>query len=122
MTKRNDISVPEGHLEALQEKLLQIPQAQQAPQGIRRVAPYLAYAASLAALVVMGNLILRRTAVQEEDSTWDYYSYLAQSLDPDGLVELTEAEDLTNEDIVNFLLADNLSVEQLNALNYEEDY
>ncbi len=125
MAKRNDISLPEGHLEALQDKLYAIPTSQQqtAPRGIRRLAPYLAYAASLAVLVLMGNFILRlSSSPQEEEEPLDYYSYLAQSLDPDGALELTEEEDLTSEEIVNYLLASNISVEHLNALYYEEDY
>ena len=125
MTKKVGISVPEGHLEALQQKLRSIPEAQnQTPAGVRKLAPYLAYAAMLAVLVVMGNAILRLSAGSaEDDSAWDYYSYLAQSLDPDGgLIELKEQEELTEDDIISYLIADNLSVEQLMASYYEEAY
>jgi len=84
---------------------------------------YLAYAASLAALVLMGNAVLRQTAVPaQESSDWDYVSYLAQSLDPDGLVELKETEKLSDEDIRSYLLASNISVEQINMTLYEEDH
>ena len=80
--------------------------------------------AMLAVLVMMGNAILRLSAGSaEDDSAWDYYSYLAQSLDPDGgLIELREQEALTEDEIVSYLIADNLSVEQLMASYYEEAY
>ena len=58
----------------------------------------------------------------QEDTGWDYVSYLAQSLDPDGLVELKETEELSDEDIRSYLLASNISVEQINMTLYEEDY
>ncbi len=123
MTKKTDISVPEGHFQSLQTRLSAIPSQEQAPRGIRKAAPYLAYAASLAALVLMGNAVLRQTAVPaQESSDWDYVSYLAQSLDPDGLVELKEADPLSDDEIVSYLLASNLSVEQVNELYYEENH
>ena len=122
MTKRNPISVPDGYFQNLEQRLQQIPARTTAPRGgVHRLVPYLAYAASLALLVVIGNFILRKTAVQE-DTGWDYVSYLAQSLDPDGLVELKETEELTEEDIRSYLLASNISVEQLNMSLYEEAY
>ena len=120
MTRRNPISVPDGYFQNLEQRLQQIP-AQASPRGVHRLAPYFAYAASLLVLLAVGNFILRKTAV-EEDTSWDYVSYLAQSLDPDGLVELKEAEELTDEDIRSYLLASNISVEQLNMSLYEEAY
>ncbi len=125
MTRRNPISVPDGYFQNLQVRLQQIPsremQPAAAPRGVRRLAPYLAYAASLAVLATVGSFVFRQTAV-EEDSSWDYVSYLAQSLDPDGLVELKEAEEPSDEDIRSFLLASNISVEQLAMLDDEKTY
>ena len=121
MTKRNPISVPDGYFQNLEQRLQQIPAQAAAPARVHRLAPYLAYAASLAVLAVLGNFILRKTAVQE-DTQWDYVSYLAQSLDPDGLVELKETEELSEEDIRSYLLASNISVEQINMTLYEEEY
>ena len=69
-----------------------------------------------------GNFIFGRAAATEEDA-WDYYSYLSQSLDPDGQIELMESPTLTEEDdICSFLIASNIPVEQLTELDYEEDY
>jgi len=133
MSKRTDISTPEGYFDSLQSRLADIPRREEerasaAPKGIRRLAPYAAFAASIAVAVVLGNFILRSTAVPQEDDGWTYLSYLSQALDPDGAALVDEAawEDeegiLSEEDIINYLLADEISVEHLNYVNYEEGY
>ena len=126
MIRKNDISTPEGYFEDLQLRLSEIPSQPQKVGGVRRITPYLAYAASLVVAVMLGNFILRKTAAPSADDSWAYVSYLADALDPDGaaLVDGTawEEEDLTEEDIVNYLIADGISVEHLNYVNYEEGY
>lgn len=133
MSKRTDISIPEGYFENLRSSLSEIPRkeaerASAAPKGIRRLAPYAAFAASIAVAVMLGNFILRQTAVPQEDDGWTYLSYLSQALDPDGAALVDEAawdgeESLLSEDdIVNYLLADGITVEHLNYVHYEEGY
>lgn len=122
MTKRNDISVPQGYFQNLEQRLSRIPQQEVRPTTFQKVSPWLAYAASLVVLASVGGFIFRKAAqpVQEEYS-WDYLSYLSQSLDPDGWVELEESPELSDEDIINYLLADNnISLELLAEANYEE--
>ena len=92
----------------------------------------MAIAASFLVAVMLGNSILRHTApASDEDDTWTYVSYLADALDPDGAAmmdlydyygEEEEQEGLSAEDIVNYLLADGISVEHLNYLSYEEGF
>jgi hypothetical protein len=133
MSKRNDISTPEGYFGDLQARLLEIPARQQPARvgTVRRLTPYLAIAASFLAIVMVGNAILNRTAAPAEDDTWAYVSYLADALDPDGAVPIDmagyylddeETEGLSAEDIMNYLLADGISVEQLAYLSYEAGY
>ena len=122
MTKKTGISVPEGYFAKLETRLQSIPGQEVKPTAVQKVAPWLAYAASLAVLAALGNFIFGRAAATEEDA-WDYYSYLSQSLDPDGQIELMESPTLTEEDdICSFLIASNIPVEQLTELDYEEDY
>ena len=123
MTKRNDLSVPQGYFQNLEQRLSRIPQQEVRPTTFQKVSPWLAYAASLVVLASVGGFIFRKAAqpVQEEYS-WDYLSYLSQSLDPDGWVELEESPELSDEDIINYLLADNnISLELLAEANYEEN-
>ncbi len=124
MTKKNEISVPEGYFEKLEQSLSRIPRQEVRPTVMQKVSPWLAYAASLAILATLGNFIFRQSSAASalEDDSWDYISYLSRSLDPDGMIELKETEQLTQEDIVNYLMASNISVEQLEQTNYEEDY
>ena len=122
MTKKNDISTPEGYFQQLEQRLQTLPTREVKPTVIQRVSPWLAYAASLAVLAAVGNFVFGRAAAVEEDSDGDYISYLSQSLDPDGQIELMETPTLSEEDVLSYLLASNISVEQLALLNYEEDY
>ena len=133
MSKRNDISTPEGYFENLRQRLSEIPASPARVSTLHRLAPYVAIAASFLVAVMLGNAILRSTApspASAEDETWTYVSYLAAALDPDGaaLTDLYDdgeeelEESLFAEDIVNYLLADGISVEHLNYLSYEEGY
>ena len=133
MSKRNDITTPEGYFGDLQARLLEIPARQQPARvsTVHRLAPYVAIAASFLAVVLMGNAILNRTAAPAEDDTWAYVSYLAEAIDPDGAVPIDmagyylddeETEGLSAEDIMNYLLADGITVEHLAYLSYEEGY
>ena len=131
MSKRNDISTPEGYFGNLQERLLEIPARPARVSTVRRLAPYVAIAASFLVAVILGNAILRTTtSPSPEDDTWSYVSYLADALDPDGASLFDEVDwemdqeesGLSEEDIINYLLADGISVEHLNYLSYEAGY
>ena len=131
MSKRNDIITPEGYFENLQNRLSEIPARPARVSTVHRLAPYLAIAASFLAIVLVGNAILDKTAAPAEDDTWTYVSYLASALDPDGGVPIDmadyyfgdeESEGLSAEDIMNYLLADGISVEHLAYLSYEEGF
>ena len=129
MNKRNDISTPEGYFENLQQRLSEIPARPARVSTVRRLAPYAAVAASFLLIVMAGNFILGRTAAPAaDDDTWAYVSYLADALDPDGAIpdesyyDWEDEESLSAEDIVNYLVADGISVEHLNYLSYEEGF
>ncbi len=124
MTKRNDISVPQGYFQDLEKRLGLIPQEKARVTTFQKVSPWLAYAASLAILAAVGGFVFRKAAAPlQEDYSWDYVSYLSRSLDPDGIIELEETEEPSEEDILNYLLADNsISVELIAEANYEKNY
>lgn len=124
MTKHSDIFTPDGYLENLQDRLMSIPAREKQPSLMTRVMPYIAYAASLVLLVVLGNFILGKTAVSADDTVsadeWVYASYLAQSLDSDCILPEVPEYTLTEDDIVNYLVDDGLTLEEL--VSYEENY
>ena len=124
MTKHSDIQVPEGYFQDLQQRLQAIPSEQaQSPRGFVRLAPYFAYAASIAILALVGSFILRRTAVSNQEDTiaqWSYVSYLAQSLDPDCATYEWEEYSIEEDDIVSYLVDEGLTLEQI--AYYEEGY
>ena len=129
MTRKNNIITPEGYFEDLQARLSEIPARKQQVSPVRRIAPYFAYAASLVVAVMLGNALLRKTASPVEDDGWTYVSYLADALDPDGAALFDETgwdgeeeSSLSEEDIINYLIADGISVEHLNYVSYEEGY
>ena len=131
MSKRNDIITPEGYFENLQNRLSEIPARPVRVSTVHRLMPYVAVAASFLVIVMIGNFVLGKTASPAEDDTWTYVSYLADALDPDGGVPMDmadyyigdeESEGLSAEDIMNYLLADGISVEHLAYLSYEEGY
>ena len=124
MTKQSDIQVPEGYFQDLQQRLQAIPSQQaESPRGIHRLAPYFAYAASIAILALVGSFIIRRTAVPTQEETiaqWSYVSYLAQSMDPDcATFEWTE-EAMDDDEIVDYLVSEGLTLEEI--AYYEEGY
>ena len=130
MSRKNDISTPEGYFENLQMRLSEIPARPARVSTVRRLAPYAAIAASFLAIVMLGNAILGKTAAPADDDTWTYVSYLADALDPDGGVPMDmagyyieeESDGLSAEDIMNYLVEDGISVEYLAYLSYEEGY
>jgi hypothetical protein len=124
MTRKNDISTPEGYFDELQNRLSMIAVPAAPASTLRRFSPYFAYAAFLALAVVLGGVLLRNTAVsaEEEGGSWQYLAYHSQSMDPDGWVESDNTLQLSEEDIVNYLIDNGTSIDYLNAVRYEEVY
>lgn len=123
-------SVPEGYFGDLQERLMRIPSAQpvqetvSAPRAasgkLLKFRPYLALAASFVAAFIIGNAILRSTAPKSaEDYTYEQYIAMTS---PASIYDMAYGEDsgydnqddVTNEDIVNYLIASDCSTEGLN--------
>lgn len=123
MTKNTDIKVPDGYFADLQQRLQAIPEQAAPTRKVVHLAPYFAYAASIAVLAMVGTFLLRKTAVTQEDNSlaeWSYMSYLAQSMDPDGATYQWRDTTPTDEDIMNYLVNNDVSLEEL--VSYEENY
>lgn len=63
MSKKIQYRVPEGYFENLTTRLSAIPAQEKQPSRMQKFAPYLALAACFALAVLVGNLVLNRTAI-----------------------------------------------------------
>jgi len=124
MTKKSDIRVPEGYFENLQDRLLARRGETLRRGAVQRLTPYLAYAAMLSFAVAVGTALLRKTAVPAEEDTayGEYMNYLAMSMDPDGAVYPLGDYTLTEQDIIDYLIDEGISVEQIEYVKNEKDY
>lgn len=107
MTRKTTYTTPEGYFEELQQRLRAIPREHPAaaeapakPAPLRRFSPYLALAAAITAVVVAGTAVLRHTA--------------APVLEADTI-------QLTEDELVDYLIAEGLSIEHIEYIGYDED-
>ena len=126
--KKQMYSVPEGYFGNLQERLMRIPSQQLAgetvsgPQPAKRLRlrPYLALAASFVAAFIIGNAILKSTAGKPaEDYTYEQYVAMTSpesiyTMAYENSVGYDSQDNITDEDIVNYLIASGCSSERLN--------
>ncbi len=125
-------NVPDGYFDSLKSRLAGIPaMAETVPEEKvtvwTRVRPALALAASFAILFVCGTFILSKTAGKEttEDSEFLEYAYMMiPRTEPYSIYDASLAEslyegELSDDDIVSYLIETGVS---LNQLSYVEDY
>ena len=127
---RHNISVPEGYFGDLREWLSGIPASvgtgTSSARGWRTSPwPYAALAASMAAIVVAGNFILKTvTPSQVPDS--DYNDAFAEMIMEANLPQeyyFAEAEESpSGEDIIEYLIDNGTTAEYLNYAENETDY
>ena len=105
--------VPEGYFEGLKARLNRIPEQRAELGPVQRIKPYLALAASFAAILIAGNVVLRSTA--ERILSDDFYEEL-------GYVSLLQADEylqsdtarqdtISDEDVINYLIDSGVSTE-----------
>ncbi len=116
------MEVPEGYFNSLKSRLESIPQSEAPRQGVlRQVRPYLALAASFAAILIIGNAVLRGTAGLDRSAGSDFedpgYAELISITRPDifynALETENEGEDISDEDIINYLIESGVNPEHL---------
>ncbi|MCR5464582.1 MAG: hypothetical protein K6F06_08640 [Bacteroidales bacterium] len=113
-------SVPEGYFDDLKARLNSIPveSATAHPGSWSRVRPYLALAASFAAIVLIGNAILKDTTKsQSADQFYGENSYadIVSITNPEIFynVEEFDVEDISDDDIINYLIETGVRAEHL---------
>lgn len=127
--KEMPFSVPEGYFEDFKERALRLAResagggeaeaAVERPRGVRKLAPYFAFAATLLIMVAVGTAVLKKTAVPQDDldEITAYYNILP-SADNDAIYysyNMTE-EGPSEEDIIEYLISIGASTETIDEL------
>jgi len=113
------MEVPEGYFDSLKTRLSAIPAKQEERLGTwSRVRPYLALAASFAAILIIGNAVLSGTAGKksaEPSITEANYAEIILMTNPETIYDMMDktVEEVSDEDIINYLIESGVSTEQL---------
>lgn len=110
------MEVPEGYFDSLKSRLESIPSTEVTRRlGWAKVRPYLAMAASFAAILIIGNSVLRHTVSQEADSFESSYVEMVSFTSPSTIYNVleSEVEEVTDEDIINYLIESGVNPERV---------
>ena len=108
--RQRPYSVPDSYFDNLEMRLAGIPGSSHISKvgGMWvKVRPALAMAASFAAILFMGSLVLKKTAAPKEDiSLYEQYAYadLIPHTEPFAFFEDNSEDLVSEEDIINYLL------------------
>ncbi len=111
--------VPDGYFDSLKARLGSIAEEKAvAPGTWMRVRPYLAMAAGFAAILVIGNAILRNTVSRQstdQSLNENTYADMIAVTHPEALMNVMEYdhETLSDEDIINYLIESGTEMEYL---------
>lgn len=117
--KENPFTAPAGYFESLGERTAASAlRAEERPAY--RLAPYLAYAASLAFLVLAGTFLLKTFTPAEEDPLIEALAYadIYPLTEPDAIYYYTSGEDSASDnDVVEYLIFTGTSLEEISSTN-----
>lgn len=105
--------VPEGYFEGLKARLGSIPEQRTVSAPVLRMKPYLALAASFAAILIAGNVVLRSTAERfPADDLYEELGYVSLLQADEYLQSDTARQDtISEEDVINYLIDSGVSTE-----------
>ena len=117
---KGSYGVPDGYFNDLKTRLAAIPEETTVNPGIwMRVKPYAALAACFAAILLAGNALLRNTASNQQPADQSYteatYADMISITRPEIIYSAMEYEheDISDEDIINYLIETGATMEQL---------
>lgn len=121
-TEKSMYGVPEGYFASLRTRLSEIPSQVQSVTPWMRVRPYLAMAAAFLLLVTGGTLLLRLTAVPPAEEGYEIASLIPVT-DPESVFSgaVEALPEPTHDDIVEYLIDTDTSLELLAYTNYHEN-
>ncbi len=114
------MSIPEGYLDSLQERLCTIPNgAEQNAGPFQRLVPYFALAACFLAILLVGNFVLNTTS---ERMTGDYmneafYADLMELPDEAFHSLMYEQDTISYSDVIDYLIESGASSEIIEYTN-----
>lgn len=107
--KEAPFKVPEGYFENLAVHVEARRKAEE--RGLmHRLTPYLAIAASFAAITLAGTAVIRLTAPKEVVEATTASTYYSQN---------TAGQGMTEDDIINYLIYAGISADELNEITAE---
>ena len=114
------MSVPEGYFNDLKDRLNAIPAGRTVEPSVwMRMRPIAAMAAAFAAILLVGNAILRNSIpgnnMEDMTLTEANYADMISLTHPEAVYQLMEYEheDLSDEDIINYLIESGTEMEYL---------
>ena len=106
--KENPWKVPQGYFDTLAVRVQARKQARETTL-MHKVTPYLAIAASFALITIAGTSVLRLTSGSRDAEVTTSGSYYSQN----------SSSEVSEDDIINYLIYAGISAEEINALSQE---
>ena len=119
-TRKPEFRVPDGYFDKLKARLEEIPAKEVQVTMWQKIRPYLALAASFLIMLGVGTGILKMTTgLNVSDDDQFYYELGYADLIPvtyadPSLYESEEADEISSEDIEDYLIATGVSIEKIN--------
>lgn len=110
------MKVPDGYFDSLKSRLETIPSRESSRRlDWGKVRPYLALAASFAAVLIIGNSVLRHTVSRDTDSFESSYVEMISFTSPSTIYNVleSEVEEITDEDVINYLIESGVNPERV---------
>ncbi|MBO6248851.1 MAG: hypothetical protein J6N54_08590 [Bacteroidales bacterium] len=116
------LEIPAGYFDSLKDRLGSIPTSEAPRQGVlRQVRPYLALAASFAAILLIGNAVLSGTVgldnpqnLDIDEPTYaDFISLARPDIVVNAIESQSEGDEISDEDIINYLIESGVNPEHL---------
>lgn len=122
MLRKRPYSVPEGYFDDLQSRLSNIPHMpERKVSRWQKAQPYLALAACFCSALIIGKIILGRTAAPDaSDTIYEQliYADMIPHSEPDAIFIADESMDAdifeSQEDVISYLIDTGTSIELIN--------
>jgi hypothetical protein len=119
-TRKPEFSVPDGYFDKLKARLEEIPEKEAQVTLWQKIRPYFAMAASFLIMLGVGTGILKLTTRQSISDEDQFYYDLGYAdlipvtyADPSLYEDNDDDDEISSEDIENYLIATGVSIEKI---------